>query len=160
MALRASPSRPTIALRKSIKKRPSVTLAWMNSRSGKPKGRGAAITRKWAVQLSRCTRIAPPATACLMHIFWTEPQYRVSLPVSIGSIGYHFSCSPLNLYDNSAYYPVDNFIFRTYDTQYSSFRSHCCTVFCRARSQAPGRQVPPPSLGSRSFRVGSVSSME
>ena len=43
-------------------------------------------------------------------------QYRASLPFSIGSIGYHFSGSPLNLYDNSVYYPVDNFIFRTYDT--------------------------------------------
>jgi hypothetical protein len=142
IGLRTSLPRRTFALWKSIKKRPSVTLAWMNSRSGKPKGRGAAITRKWAVQLSRYTRIAPPATACFMHIFWTESQYRVCLPLSIGSIGYHFSSSPLNLYGNSVYYPVDNSIFRTYDTQYSSFRSHCCTVFCRARSQAPGPQVP------------------
>jgi hypothetical protein len=142
-AFRRLPSKPPADLQKSIKKRPFVTLAWMNSRSGKPKGRGAAITRKWAVRPSRYTQIAPPATACFMHIFWTGPQYRACLPVSIGSIGYHFFDSCLNLYANSVYYPVDNFIFRTYDTQYSSFRSYCCTVFCRARSQAPGPRVPP-----------------
>ena len=33
----------------------------------------------------------------LLLIFWTEPQYRRCLPISVGSIGYHLTYSSLNL---------------------------------------------------------------
>ena len=57
-------------------------------------GRGAAITRKCALQLGACTRISPLAGDCSRRIFWTEIQYRGCLPLSIGSIGYHFGPIP------------------------------------------------------------------
>ena len=59
----------------NTKKRPPVTLAWMDSKSGKPEGRGAAITRKWAVQLDPCTRIAPLQVSAMAHLLDRIPIY-------------------------------------------------------------------------------------
>ena len=56
------------------KKRPSVMLAWMNTRSAKPKGRGAAITRKWAVQLDVGNGFIHP-----QHLLWAHLLDRVPI---------------------------------------------------------------------------------
>jgi hypothetical protein len=47
------------------KKRPPASPAWIQSKSGKPEGRGAAITRKWVVQHCRPRRMIPPLRTLL-----------------------------------------------------------------------------------------------
>src|SRR6185503_5458971 len=58
------------------KKRPPISPAWMQSKSGKSEGRGAAITRKRTV-----------GEIHFRHIFWTEFEYTNKPKPATGSIG-------------------------------------------------------------------------
>jgi hypothetical protein len=63
------------------KKAPPGESCLDGSRSGKPEGRGAAITKKRAFSKLRGLGFSSSAEAHCQHIFWTGKNYRISIPV-------------------------------------------------------------------------------